>query len=80
MMISLQMIESPEDKLKFEIIYESYKDELFAVANDILHNDHDAEDTVHYGFLKLAENISKIGETKCPKANGHIITIVKRKI
>jgi len=79
MMIYLQIIESAEDKYKFEIIYESYKDELFAVANDILHNEHDAEDAVHHGFVKLAENISKIGEPKCPKTKGYIVTIVENR-
>ena len=38
MLIYSQMIESQEDKHKLEIIYERYRDELFAVANDILHN------------------------------------------
>ena len=70
MLIYLQMIESPEDKHKFEIIYEKYRDMLFAIANDILHNEHDAEDAVHFGFVKLAENISKIGDPDCPKTGG----------
>lgn len=79
MLIYLQMIESQEDKRKFEIIYESYRDELFAIANDILHNEHDAEDAVHHGFIKLAENMSKIGEPKCPKTRGYIVTIVENR-
>ena len=79
MITYLQMIESAEDKHKFEIIYESYRDELFTAANDILHNEHDAEDAVHHGFLKLAENISKIGEPKCPKTRGYIVTIVENR-
>lgn len=79
MLIYLQMIESPEDKHKFEIIYEKYRDKLFAIANDILHNEHDAEDAVHYGFMRLAENISKIGDPDCPKTRGYIVTIVENR-
>lgn len=79
MLIYLQMIESQEDKHKFEIIYERYKDELFAIANDILHNEHDAEDAVHHGFMRLAENILKIGAPDCPKTRGYIVTIVENR-
>jgi RNA polymerase sigma-70 factor (ECF subfamily) len=61
------MIDTLEDKHKFEIIYEAYREELYNIANDILHNSHDAEDAVHHGFLKLAENILKIGDPKCHK-------------
>lgn len=79
MLIYLQMIESPEDKHKFEIIYERYRDELFAVANNILHNEYDAEDAVYHGFMKLAENISKVGDPDCPKTRGYIVTIVENR-
>jgi len=79
MLIYLQMIESQEDKHKFEIIYERYRDELFAVANDILHNEHDAEDAVHHGFMRVAENILKIGAPDCPKTRGYIVTIVENR-
>lgn len=79
MLFYLQMIESPEDKHKFEIIYEKYRDILFAIANNILHNEYDAEDAVHFGFVKLAENISKIGDPDCPKTRGYIVTIVENR-
>lgn len=51
MLVYLQMIETEEDRHKFEIIYRAYRDELFTLANRILNNEHDAEDAVHYGFL-----------------------------
>lgn len=79
MLIYLQMIESQDDKHKFEIIYEKYRDILFAIANNILHNEYDAEDAVHFGFVKLAENISKIGDPDCPKTRGYIVTIVENR-
>lgn len=79
MLLYLQIIETQEDKHKFEIIYERYRHELFALANDILHNDHDAEDAVHHGFLKLAENILKVGDPTSPKTKGYIVTIVENR-
>ena len=79
MLIYLQMIESPEDKLKFEIIYQKYKQRMFAVAYDILRNPEDAEDAVHYAFLKVVENIKKIEEADCLKTKGYVVTIVENR-
>lgn len=79
MLIYLQMIDSPVDQSKFEVAYMEYKDFMYGVAYDILHNVEDSEDAVHYAFLKLAENIHKIGEPKCPKTFGYIVTIVENR-
>lgn len=54
MMIYLQMIDTPEDRSKFEFLYMEYRGLMFHVANKILHNEQDAEDTVHQAFLKVA--------------------------
>ena len=54
-MIYLQMIESEDDKVKFEEIYLKYKSPMFYAANKILHNEQDAEDAVHMAFIKIAE-------------------------
>ena len=32
---------------------------------------------VHQAFLKVAENIEKIGDPKCPKTQSYIVTIVE---
>lgn len=79
MMIYLQMIDTPEDCSKFEFLYMEYRGLMFHVANKILHNEQDAEDTVHQAFLKVAENIEKIGDPKCPKTQGYIVTIAENK-
>ena len=79
MLVYLQLIETKEDQHKFEIIYETYRDEMYAIANDILNNTHDAEDAVHHAFIKLAENILKIGDPKCLKTKGYIVTIVENR-
>lgn len=79
MLIYLQTIDSTSDQLKFETIYLEYKDIMYYVAYDILHNIHDAEDAVHYAFLKIAENIHKLGEPKCQKTKAYALTIVKNR-
>ena len=79
MIIYLQMIDTPEERSKFEQLYLEYRSLMFNVANKVLHNEQDAEDIVHQAFLSVAENIEKIGDPKCPKTWGYIVTIVENK-
>ena len=71
MIIYLQMIESDEDKSKFEQLYIMYKGLMFHVAMKILKNEFDAEDAVHQAFLSLIENLKKISDVKCPKTRAY---------
>lgn len=79
MLIYLAIIDSPEDQSKFEIVYNTYKSLMFYVADKILHNEQDAEDAVHNAFIKIAENIQKVGEPICPKTKSYVVTIVENK-
>lgn len=79
MIIYLQMIESDEDKSKFEQLYIMYKGLMFHVAMKILKNEFDAEDAVHQAFLSLIENLKKISDVKCPKTRVYIVIITERK-
>ena len=79
MLIYLQMIETPEERSKFESIYLLYRNTMYAVAYRILQNPQDAEDAVHHAFLKVLENFSKISEVDCPKTKGYIVTIVENR-
>ena len=77
MIVYLQIIETPEERSKFEQLYLEYKGLMFHVAFDILHNEKDAEDAVHQAFIKIAENIKKIDEPMCPKTHSYVVTIVE---
>lgn len=79
MIIYLQMIENEEDKQRFTALYETYRGLMFYVANNLLHNTHDAEDAVHQAFITIAENFSKIDEIECPQTRAYIVLIVERK-
>lgn len=79
MLMYLMMIDSPEEQSKFEKIYRTYKGLMYHFAYKILNNKQDAEDAVHYAFVKIAENISKIGDPVCPKTRVYIVTIVESK-
>ena len=77
MIIYLEMINAPEERHKFEVLYRAYRRMMFYIANRILNNEQDAEDAVHSAFVYIAENIQKIDEPMCPKTRGYIVTIVE---
>lgn len=79
MIIYLQMIETEEDKVKFENLYTEYRDQMYYVAYQILRNEHDAEDAVHQAFVSLIKNLEKISDLKCPKTRSYIVITVERK-
>ena len=79
MLIYLQMIETPEDKTKFETLYTEYKEWMGTIAFSILHNKQDAEDAVHNAFVKIAENIKKVGDPLSKKTRAYIVTITETK-
>ena len=77
MLIYLQMLETAEDRSKFEQLYKRYRNLLFLVANKILENEMDAEDAVHEAFITIAKNFSNIGEIACPKTQAYVVIIVR---
>lgn len=79
MLIYLQMIDEPQDRHKFVKVYEAYVKLMFYVANEILHNSHDAEDAVQQAFISIAKKMKNISEVECPKTKGYVVTIVENK-
>ena len=77
MLIYLQIIESPQDISKFEILHEHYKGLMYHIAYDILQNQEDAEEAVSDAFWKIAKNILKISEPICPKTRAYIVLVVE---
>jgi RNA polymerase sigma-70 factor (ECF subfamily) len=49
--IYLSIIDSEQDKNKFEILYTTYRKLMFYVANRILKDQYLAEDAVHQAFI-----------------------------
>ena len=79
MFIYLAIIDSPEGKLKFEVIYERYKGLMFYTANSVLGDTRDSEDIVHDAFLKIIEIIDEIDDPKSPQTRYLIVTITENK-
>lgn len=79
MLIYLFLLETKEQKDKFEKIYSSYKHTMFYIANGIVHNNTLAEDIVHDSFIKIIEIIDQIDINLCNKTKALIVIIVKHK-
>jgi len=79
MLIYLQMIDSAEDRSKFEAIYQEYKGLMYHVAYARLQHEQDAEDVVHHVFVKIAENIKKI-EPVSPKTKQLVVTMIDNRV
>ena len=74
MLIYLAMIDSPEGKSKFEIIYNTYKQLMYYTASSILGDTKDSEDIVHEAFLKIIEILEKIDNLDSPQTRSLIVT------
>lgn len=77
MLIYLSLIDSEEDKSKFEQLYLSYRHVMHYVAKGILKNHHIAEDAVHEAFILIAKNIYKISDVSCPQTKGFVVIVVR---
>ena len=78
MILYLQMLETLEEKSKFETIYLEYRDLMFYIANRILHDQQDSVDVVHEAFLKIIKILNQIDNPKCPKTKNLTVIIVER--
>lgn len=75
MLVYLQIIETDEDKSKFEEIYQKYRNLMYYIAYKRMQHEQDAEDVVHHVFTKIAENI-KVIEPASPKTKQLVVTMV----
>jgi len=79
MLIYLQLIEDEYDRNKFLRIYKMYSRLMFYVANEILHNEQDAEDAVHQAFLEIIERIDKIHPPENPEVKTLVCLIARHR-
>lgn len=50
----LSLIDAESDRRSFEVLYNSYRKQMLAVARSVLSSDSEAEDIVHDVFVKIA--------------------------
>lgn len=73
MLMYLTIIDSKEGQQKFEFIYNRYKKLMFYIANKILGDTRDSEDTVHDAFLKIIEIIDDIKDVESPQTRSFLL-------
>lgn len=73
----LQMLDTPEEKIRFEQIYLNYRGLMYHVAERILHNRQDAEDAVHNSFLNIIKKFSKFQNTSAKDLAPQVVVIAR---
>ena len=71
------MLDTEEEKSKFEKIYFEYRQLMFRIANVILKDEYLVEDAVSKSFIKIMKHLNKINDIECPKTKGFIVIVVK---
>lgn len=77
MLIYALTIVKPADRPKLERLYLEYRSVMFCAANEILHNEHEAEDAVQQAFIKIAENLDKVPDELSNKTKAFVVTIAE---
>ena len=73
----LQMMDTPEEKIRFEQIYLKYRGLMYRVADGVLHNRQDAEDAVHNAFLGIIKQFKKLQNTPVEDLAPQIVVIAR---
>lgn len=73
----LSLIETEEEKSKFERLYNQYKKLLKYIAVDMLQDEFLAEDAVHEAFIKLTRHIKGVDENDRHKTKAFVVIIIK---
>lgn len=73
----LSLLDTVEEKSKFEKLYEQYRHLMKNTAIGFLHDEYLAEDAVHEAFIKLTRHLNKIDEIDGHKTARYIVIIVE---
>ena len=60
MLIYLQMLELPEERVKFESLYQTHRKAMFHIAKRILQDESLAEDAVHQAFVNIIAHFDQL--------------------
>ncbi|MBO6231256.1 MAG: sigma-70 family RNA polymerase sigma factor [Ruminiclostridium sp.] len=77
LMMYVQMLDAPQEKVKFEQVYRTYRSLMFRIAMKLLQNTQDAEDAVHNAFVQMIRHFSKISDVPCKNLTPWIVSIIR---
>jgi RNA polymerase sigma-70 factor (ECF subfamily) len=75
----LDLIDNEEDKERFMYCYYQYRNLLYTVAYDRLHDSQLAEDAVQDTYFYIAKNFHKIHDEKSPQSRNYIRLVARSK-
>ena len=75
--IYLSVLETQEDKDKFEEWYRLYRGSMYNIAFSILHNNEDSEDAVNEAFLCIANKFEKIRKFSRQEVKAYYVIIIR---
>lgn len=78
MLLLLLNIASEEQKIKFEQLYQQYKDLMMYISLKILKKKELAEEAVQDTFIKILINIEDVEEIKCHETKSWVVVISER--
>jgi RNA polymerase sigma-70 factor (ECF subfamily) len=73
----MSVIDSEDDREKFQQIYQQYKDKMYLKSYDILQNREEAENIVQESFVRIIDHLDQIGCVDSQKTWNYILTVVK---
>lgn len=76
----LSLMDSDEDKTKFEQLYHRYKRMMYGVALRMTSDPNAAEDAVHDSFIKVLRHLSKIEEVTSHKTAAFLVIILRNTV
>lgn len=78
MLLLLLNIASEEQKIKFEQLYEQYRDLMMYISLKILKKKEFAEEAVQESLIKILINIGRVGAIKCHETKSWVVVISER--
>ena len=73
----LSLLDTEEEKSKFEQLYLKYRQDMYKTAYGILKNEFESEDAVHEAFMRVIKKLTNISEINCPQTHAYLIIIVR---
>ncbi len=77
MFVYLTLLDTQEEKSKFERIYIHYRQLMFYIAKNILDDEFLSEDAVHDAFINIAKSLENISDAICPRTKRYVVIIVR---
>ena len=78
-MLSLYLaaIDTAEEKSKFELLYQRYRDIMYWAAYGIMKDPHQAEDVVSQSFFKVIDHLNRITDVDSRQTKAFLVTITE---